>query len=229
MYEKVKQARKVIDIFMYSYIVLNVLLVLVFFVKYGIEAGISKMISLGVSTVLTVALLFAIKDGNMAARIVTGILLFISAVLGFDSVLEFEFNVYDISLLIISVLFFAMAAFVLFSPQVNSISKYNKIHKNVLWLWNWEGICIGYSDKGYLWDEEGKLIGKFVSNEIYSCDGKYMGEIYDGNKRLSICKYKLDKRIDKFDDPGMNYRLEKMDNTSTMPIYSQFEDFKYQG
>jgi hypothetical protein len=73
MYEKVKQARKVIDIFMYSYIVLNVLLVLVFFVKYGIEAGISKMISLGVSTVLTVALLFAIKDGNMAARIVTGI------------------------------------------------------------------------------------------------------------------------------------------------------------
>lgn len=99
MYEKVKQARKVIDIFMYSYIVLNVLLVLVFFVKYGIEAGISKMISLGVSTVLTVALLFAIKDGNMAARIVTGILLFISAVLGFDSVLEFEFNVYDISLI----------------------------------------------------------------------------------------------------------------------------------
>jgi len=188
MYEQVKQARRIVDLMMYIYIGMSIILILIFFIRFGIGEGIYRIVTIGTGTMISIALFNAIKEGSIGARVAQSTLSLISALMGFYSIFfinEIQSNVFGkIFISVITLYFLICGIFLLFSPHINTVSKYYKISNNLDWLWSWSGKCIGYKDKGFLWSSDGQVIGKFVDNEIFSPDGKYLGEMYTNNNRL---------------------------------------------
>ncbi|MDP4182048.1 MAG: hypothetical protein Q8942_13290 [Bacillota bacterium] len=232
MHDKVNKGEKIIDIMIYTYIGFSVITVLAYFILYGLAEGISRLITLGIGTVITVALLKAVKKGSLAARVTLIILSLAASLLDFYAVHVMQLIQFNASLFgklinnIMMLYFLLFGSILLLSPQINSIRKYYKLVDDLQWIWNWNGTCIGYKDKGFLWNGDGKIIGKFKDNEIFSQNGSYIGELYKGNNRACVDKTKSEKKIDPFEKLESNYEMHNNQRMSTMPIYTHLIDFK---
>lgn len=213
---------------LYISIGINLIIVLLYNIRFGIGTGFRKTTANLISLAITITILNSIKNGSLKARIFQGVLSFSGSVYGMLTIVSLKSKLGSVALFFMYILviyYTACGAFLLFSPQINAISKYIKLHKSVEWLFNWSGKCIGYRDKDILWSYDGSMIGKFVGNEIFSTEGRYIGELYISNNRLCFDNKKADKSIGPFEDKDKNYKFDKLEDTSSIFAYNQYQDF----
>ncbi|KNY26890.1 hypothetical protein [Pseudobacteroides cellulosolvens] len=103
MYDNVKTGQKVIDFIKYTYVALACITALLAFIAFGVGEGIYRIITLGIGTVIAIALLRATREGSLAAR-VTLVILFLSAsILGFYLMHQLQLNTFNFLVKLINV------------------------------------------------------------------------------------------------------------------------------